>query len=112
MPEAADERYRPLDRAERMAALRSPDRNRLTPDMIRIVSGGFGPFHPLRRHGRAAQEPWHALPCLRALSRTDRAARRHARPRRCAGLAAEEDLEHIERLRRQGGKLIWFRGQR
>jgi glycosyltransferase involved in cell wall biosynthesis len=109
VPEAADERYRSLDRAERMAALRSPDRNRLTPDMIRIVSGEFGPFILFV----GTVEPRKNLGMLcRAYERYRELVGRRAATLVLAGAPgwrAEEDLEHIERLRRQG-KLIWFRG--
>jgi glycosyltransferase involved in cell wall biosynthesis len=109
VPEAADERYRPLDRAERMAALRSPDRNRLTPDMIRIVSGEFGPFILFV----GTVEPRKNLGMLcRAYDRYRELTGRRAATLVLAGAPgwrAEEDLELIERLRRQG-RLIWFRG--
>jgi glycosyltransferase involved in cell wall biosynthesis len=109
VPEAADERYRPLDRAERMAALRSPDRNRLTPDMIRIVSGEFGPFILFV----GTVEPRKNLGMLcRAYERYRERAGRRAATLVLAGAPgwqAEADLEIIERLRREG-KLVWFRG--
>ena len=109
VPEAADERYRPLDRAERMAALRSPDRNRLTPDMIRIVSGEFGPFILFV----GTVEPRKNLGMLcRAYERYRERAGRRAATLVLAGAPgwqAEADLEIIDRLRREG-KLVWFRG--
>ena len=109
VPEAADERYRPLDRSERMAALRSPDRNRLTPDMIRIVSGEFGPFILFV----GTVEPRKNLGMLcRAYERYREQAGRRAALLVLAGAPgwrAEEDLESIDRLRREG-KLVWFRG--
>ena len=109
VPEAADERYRSLDRAERMAALRSPDRNRLTPDMIRIVSGEFGPF--ILFVGTVEPRKNLGMLCRAYEQYRERSGRRAATLvlAGAPGWQAEADLEIIDRLRREG-KLVWFRG--
>lgn len=92
-----------------MAALRSPDRNRLTPDMIRIVSGEFGPLiFSSARSSRARTWGCSAAPTERY---RERAGRRAATLviAGAPGWRAEEDLALIDRLRREG-KLVWFRG--
>ena len=105
--EAADGRYRPLDRAQRMAALRSPDRTKLTPDMIRLVSGEFGPFILFV----GTIEPRKNLALLfRAYERyRERVGRRAATLVLAGGPGwrADEELATLERLRREG-KAVWF----
>jgi len=94
VPEAADQRYRPLTRAERMAALRSPQRTKLSPDLVRLVSGEFGPF--LLFVGTI--EPRKNLSML---------LRAYERYREQTGRRADAELATIERLRRSN-KLVWF----
>jgi glycosyltransferase involved in cell wall biosynthesis len=107
VPEAADRRYRPLERAERMAALRSPQRGDLTPDLIRLVSGEFGPF--LLFVGTI--EPRKNLSMLfRAYERYREQVGRRSATLVLAGAIgwrADAELATIERLRR-GRKLVWF----
>jgi len=107
VPEAADQRYRPLTRAERMAALRSPQRTKLSPDLVRLVSGEFGPF--LLFVGTI--EPRKNLSMLlRAYERYREQTGRRAATLVLAGAAgwrADAELATIERLRRSN-KLVWF----
>ena len=107
VPEAADERYRPLTRAERMAALRNPQGTKLNADLVRLVSGEFGPF--LLFVGTI--EPRKNLPMLfRAYERYREQAGRRAATLVLAGAAgwrADAELTTIERLRR-GNRLVWF----
>ena len=107
VPEAADSRYRQLSRAERMAALRSSARPKLTPDMVRLVSGEFGPFILFV----GTIEPRKNLPMLlRAYaSYRERAGRRAATLvlAGAPGWRAEAELAAIDALRR-AGKLVWF----
>ena len=107
VPEAADSRYRNLTRAERMASLRSSSRTKLTPDMIRLVSGEFGPFILFV----GTIEPRKNLPLfLRAYERyRERAGRRAAMLvlAGAPGWQAETEMATIEGLRR-AGKLVWF----
>jgi glycosyltransferase involved in cell wall biosynthesis len=107
VPEAADQRYRPLKRAERMAALRSPQRMKLSPDLVRLVSGEFGPF--LLFVGTI--EPRKNLSMLfRAYVRYREQVGRRAATLVLAGAAgwrADAELATIERLRRRN-KLVWF----
>jgi glycosyltransferase involved in cell wall biosynthesis len=107
VPEAADERYRPLTRAERMAALRSPQGTKLSPDFVRLVSGEFGPF--LLFVGTI--EPRKNLSMLlRAYERYREQAGRRAATLVLAGAAgwrADAELATIERLGRSN-KLVWF----
>ena len=105
--EAADERYRPLSRAERLAmAARSG--GKLPPDLARLVSGEFGPFILFV----GTIEPRKNLPGFFAAYR---------RYRELAGSRAatlvlvgapgwrhERELAEIERLR-AAGRLVWFR---
>ncbi|MGN6361262.1 MAG: glycosyltransferase family 4 protein [Thermomicrobiales bacterium] len=105
--EAANERFRPLDRLERLAALRAPDR--LPPDMARLVSGEFGPFILFV----GTIEPRKNLLLLfQAYERYRERAGRRAATRvlfGAPGWRAEAELAEIERLRRES-KLVWFRG--
>lgn len=107
VPEAADQRYRPLTRAERMAALRSPQRTKLSPDLVRLVSGEFGPF--LLFVGTI--EPRKNLSMLlRAYERYREQTGRRAATLVLAGAAGwrvDAELATIERLRRSN-KLVWF----
>lgn len=107
VPEAADQRYRPLKRAERMAALRNPQRTQLSPDLVRLVSGEFGPF--LLFVGTI--EPRKNLSMLfRAYERYREQVGRRAATLVLAGVAgwrADAELTTIERLRRSN-KLVWF----
>ncbi len=107
IPEAADGRYRPLDRAERMAALRSTTRTKLTPDMIRLVSGEFGPF--ILFVGTIEPRK-NLLMLLRAYERYRERAGRRAATLVLAGAPgwqAEAEMARIEELRR-AGKIVWF----
>jgi len=107
IPEAADSRYRPLDRAQRMAALRSPDRTRLTPDMVRLVSGEFGPFILFV----GTIEPRKNLAMFfRAYARYRELAGRRAAILVLAGgrgWRADEELATLDRLR-HAGQVVWF----
>lgn len=107
IPEAADRRYRPLDRAQRMAALRSPDRTRLTPDMVRLVSGEFGPFILFV----GTIEPRKNLAMFfRAYARYRELAGRRAATLVLAGARGwrvDEELATLDRLRR-AGQVVWF----
>lgn len=107
VPEAPDERYRPLNRTQRMAALRAPQRAQLTPDLIRLVSGEFGPF--LLFVGTI--EPRKNLGMLFRIYERYRAqtGRRGATLvlAGAAGWRADAEMTTIKRLR-QSGKLVWF----
>lgn len=107
VPEAADQRYRPLDRAERMAALHGPQRAQLTPDLIRLVSGEFGPF--LLYVGTI--EPRKNLGMLlRAYERYREQTGRRGATLVLAGAIgwrADAEMATIERLRHTG-KVVWF----
>ncbi len=107
VPEAADSRYRPLDRAARMAALRSPTRTKLTPDMIRLISGEFGPF--LLFVGTIEPRK-NLLLLLRAYERYRERAGRRAAILVLAGAPgwqAETEMTRIAALRR-AGTIVWF----
>jgi glycosyltransferase involved in cell wall biosynthesis len=105
--EAAEPRYRSLDRAQRMAALRSPDRTKLTADMVRLVSGEFGPFILFV----GTIEPRKNLAMLfRAYTRYRERAGRRASTLVLAGAPgwrADDELAALDRLRREG-KAVWF----
>ena len=108
--EAADERYRPLERGERLAALRSlRSAGKLPPDLARLVSGEFGPF--LLFVGTI--EPRKNLPLLLQAYEEYRArAGRRAATLVLAGARgwqAETEGAAIERLR-AASRLIWFQG--
>lgn len=107
IPEAADGRYRPLDRAQRMAALRGPERAKLTPDMVRLVSGEFGPFilfvgtiEPRKNLGMffRAYERYRELAGRRGATLVLAGAR---------GWRAEEEMATLDRLR-GAGRAVWF----
>ncbi|HET8632056.1 MAG TPA: glycosyltransferase family 1 protein [Thermomicrobiales bacterium] len=103
--EAADERYRPLDRAERLAgAARLGGR---FPDLARLVSGEFGRF--LLFVGTIEPRK-NLLLLLDAYERYRARAGRRAATLVLAGSPGwqhERELAAIERLR-QAGKLVWF----
>jgi glycosyltransferase involved in cell wall biosynthesis len=105
--EAAEPRYRPLDRAQRMAALRSPDRTKLTADMVRLVSGEFGPFILFV----GTIEPRKNLAMLfRAYTRYRERVGRRAATLVLAGAPgwrADDELAALDQLRREG-KAVWF----
>ncbi|MDP9375540.1 MAG: glycosyltransferase family 4 protein [Chloroflexota bacterium] len=106
--EAADERYRPLERSERLAALRdAAGAGRLPPDLARLVSGEFGPFILFV----GTIEPRKGLPTLfRAYELYRARAGRRAAALVLAGAAGwrhEAELAGIERLRATG-RLVWF----
>jgi len=90
-----------------MAALRNPQRTQLSPDLVRLVSGEFGPF--LLFVGTI--EPRKNLSMLfRAYERYREQAGRRAATLVLAGVAgwrADAELTTIERLRRSN-KLVWF----
>ena len=104
--EAADERYRPLGRSERLAAAARAG-GKLPPDMARLVSGEFGPFILFV----GTVEPRKNLATLfQAYRRYRDLAGRHAATLVLAGASGwrnEAELAEIERLR-AAGRLVWF----
>ena len=106
--EAADERYRPLDRRERVKGALDPDKG-LRPDMARLVSGELGPFILFV----GTIEPRKNLPLLfRAYERYRARAGRRAAMLALVGAPGwrdEAEREEIARLAATG-KVVWFQG--
>ena len=104
--EAAGERFRPLDRLERLTGAARAG-GKLPPDMARLVSGELGPFFLFV----GTIEPRKNLPTLfRAYEAYRARAGRRAATLVLAGAPGwrnEAELREIERLR-AAGHLAWF----
>ncbi len=107
VPEAADSHYRPLDRTERIAALQALARANVSRDMIRLISGEFGPF--ILFVGTIEPRK-NLLTLLQAYAQYRQSAGRGAATLVIAGAVgwqAEAELTQIQTLR-STGKVVWF----
>lgn len=105
--EAAASLYRPLDRTERLAALQTLARSQASRDMIRLISGEFGPFI---LYVGTIEPRKNLLLLLQAYEHYREQAGRRAATlvlAGCTGWQAEAELTRIQELQR-AGKLVWF----